>query len=101
MQRCFCPTGFELAAGSTTTCTGESCRCAHLLIESYCNPHIKILMSVFLSTPVIKFALIPWVLLCALVNLVMNFIVIQGHVQVSLYSTSDTNYPAAYMHASC
>ena len=40
-----------------------------------------------ISVPVIKIALIPLVLLCALVKLVMNFRMI-GHVLVSLYSTA-------------
>ena len=96
MQHCFCPTGFELTGGSTTACTGELLAVLmpllvlkQLLIELF-NPHWKILMSVIVSALVIKIALIPLALLCALAKLVMNFMMMQEHAQVSLWSTSGT-----------
>ena len=49
-------------------------------------------MSVIVSVPVIKIALIPLVLLCALVKLVMSFRMMIGHVLVSLYSTANSMY---------
>ena len=45
-------------------------------------------MSVIVLALVIKIALILLALLCALAKLVMNFMMIEEHVQVSLCSTS-------------
>ena len=51
-------------------------------------------MSVIISVPVIKIALIPLVLLCALVKLVMNFRMMTGLALVRLYSTASMHNDA-------